>query len=389
MAFSVAFAQPKGSSTKAKAYLDKGDLANAKAEIEAYLNSEKFKKKPKDIGYSLQGQIYKAIAISDKAEDQALLEKPIEKALAAFEKVKEGSAEHKKIWDHQDVDPTTFQYRPSIIDEFRAHFFNQGASLYNDDQDYKGAMSAFETCYMIDPQDTTAALYAFSCALEDDENEAGMMKSFKKLHELNYPKPSPYLSMARLYFTKGMNLKDENKGDEAKAAFEKMLEMTNKGLEVLPSSGDLMKFQIESYIRLERTDDAINLLKKAVQDDPKDSISYFSLGALYDGKKDYAQSEKYYMKALEVSPNYYDVNLNVAAFYIERAKELKRQMEDLVGSTGEYTDEAKAKELGGQRKDKLKQALVYLEKCESLKPGNTEITDNIKTIKDLISRDDY
>ncbi len=74
MACMGAFAQDiKASENKAKAFLDKGDLANAKLYIDTYLESEKFKKKPKTSVYVTQAEIYSAIAMSDKAEDQATI----------------------------------------------------------------------------------------------------------------------------------------------------------------------------------------------------------------------------------------------------------------------------------------------------------------------------
>ena len=391
MVCAIAFAQPKGSSSKAKAHMDKGELADAKAEIEAYLASDKFKKKPKSSGYLLQGEIYKAIATSDKEEDQALMDDPIGKALEAFNKVKglakEGSADYKKIYDNQGLDPTTFQPIPGLIEQMRNHFFNQGATLYNDDEDYEGAMKAFEACYRIEPNDTTSATYAFQCA-SVAEDEKGMLKSFDKLVELKYAQPGPYTTMARVHFAKGMELSEEDKKEEAKKEYEKMLAMANKGLENIPNSIDLIKFKIEAYIRLDRADDAINLLKKAVETNPQDSISHFSLGALYEGKKDYDMAEASYKKAVEIAPNYYNANLNFAAFYIERAKEVKREVEALVGPTGQYTDPKKAEQLSAKRKDHLKNALTYLEKCNSLKPGDSEISTNIETIKALLKRND-
>ncbi|MGB0524412.1 MAG: tetratricopeptide repeat protein [Flammeovirgaceae bacterium] len=387
MAFTVTFAQFKGSPSKARAYMDKGELANAKGELDAYLNGDKFKKKPKASGYLLQAEIYKAIAISDKEEDLALLDDPVGQALAAFEKVKgmvkENSPEYKKIYDNQGIDPATFQPVPGMLEQFKNHFFQKGADLYNNDQDYTGAKKAFETCYQIFPTDTTAALYAFSCA-QQDEDEAGMKKSFAKLAELNYPKEGPYLSMARLHFSKGIELADEDKKDEAKKEYQKMLEMANMGLKAAPSSIDLVKFQIESYIRLDRTDDAINLLAETVKKNPQDSISFFSLGALYDGKGDFEKAEENYKKALEIAPNYYSANLNFAAFYIQRANDIKKGLEDLVGPTGAYTDQAKADKIEAEYRELLGKSLPYLKKCNSLQPDDTEVKDNIESIESIL-----
>lgn len=392
MASLVTFAQEfKGSPTKAKAYLTKGDLANAKGEIEAYLNGEKFKKKPKASGYLLQGEIYKAIATSDKSEDQALLEDPIGKALEAFSKVKgmvkEGSSEHTKLYNNQGFDATTFNAKPSIIEEFRLHYFNKAAKLYNDDEDFEGAMAAFEKCYRIQPEDTSSAFNAFSCAsLEDDQ--AGMERSLDKLHELNYPKDGPYITLARSYFAAGSDLTDEEKPEEAKVYYEKMLKTANRGLKAIPSSGDLVKFQIEGSIRLGKSDDAIKLLSDAVQKDPQDSISMFSLAILYEKKEDFETAEKYYLKTLEIEPNYYNANVNLASYYLDRAKAKKRMIDDLVDGTGyNYTDEDKANALIKERKAELANALKYLEKCHSLKPGNEQIEENIEIIKGQLKRD--
>ena len=388
----MVFAQaPKGSPTKAKAYMSKGDLANAKAEVEAYLDGEKFKKKPKSSGYLLQGEVYMAIAMSEKESDRALLDDPIGKTLEAFAKVKgmskENDPEYKKIYNNQGIDPNTFLPKPSLVEEFRNFYFQQGASSYNDDEDYAAAMKHFEKCYRIMPEDTTAAFYAFSCASVDDD-EKGMLRNLDKLYETKYPNDKPYTSVARMYFAKGIELEEDDKKEEAKAEYKKMLETANKGLEIVPTSGDLVKFQIESFIRLGQADEAIKLLNQSVKDNPQDSLSFFSLGALYEKQKNYDDAEKNYMAALKLAPNYYSANINVAAFYIERAKDTKRQMEDLVGPTGDYTDKAKADKLSAERKGFLTNALKYLEKCDELQPGEGEITENISTIKALLKRND-
>lgn len=390
MACAVAFAQPKGSPTKARAYLVKGDLANAKAEVEAYLTGEKFTKKPKAAGYILQAEVYSAIATSDKEADQGLLDDPVGKTMAAFNKaksmLKEGSPEYKKLFVTQGVDYNNLAAgeRPGMLDEFKNHFFTKGANLYNDDQDYDAAMKAFETCYRIKPTDTTAALYAFSCA-QQDENVEGMKKHYAKLAELKYGEPGPYLGMARHYFSKGVEVEDD-KPEDAKKEYEKMLEVANQGVAAVPGSLDLVKFQIESYIRLDRTDDAIALLTSTAEKNPQDSVSLFSLGALYDGKEEYDKAEMYYKKALEVAPNYYSANLNFAAYYIQRGNNIKKGLEDLVGPTGAYTDQAKADKIEADYKAHLKKALPYLKKCNSLQPDDKEVKDNIESIEKIVAK---
>jgi len=390
MACTVTFAQTfKGSPTKAKAYLDKGDLANAKGEIEAFLNGEKFKKKPKASGYLLQGEIYKAIAMSDKPEDKTLLDDPIKKALEAFDKVKgmtkESAPEYKKIFIEQGLDYTTGTIKPGIIDEFRNFYFDKGAKLYNEGEDFEGAMEAFESCYHILPGDTLAAYYAFSCAAAGD-NKDGMLRNLDKLYETKYPKAFPYTAVARVYYEAGNELLGDEKKEQANVEFQKMLDVATKGREIVPSSVDLMKFQIEAYIRLDKAGEAIGLLQETVKENPNDSVSYFSMGALYEKQENYEMAEKSYKKALAIAPNYYDANLNVAAYYLERAKDINRQINDLIGPTGRYTDEAKAESLEKEKTELYKTALVYLEKCESISP-DPNIGEKVTAIKAQLERE--
>ncbi|MBD0401722.1 hypothetical protein [Flammeovirga sp. EKP202] len=217
-AFSTAaMAQEKGSATKAASYLAKGEVDQAKTEIENAVGYEKFKLeskgKPvvvKEKTLEIQGDVYSFIA---RSADTPAEEIPtdIEKAMGAFDEIKarkeesgKESASYKAVWDNQGVDIATGQIKPSKVDDLWGHFFNIGAEAFNE-QDYNKAMNSFKLALLV-KGDTTTGKYGFyaSALAEDeaaDEDVAEIRKTtmmfINKLFEMDYHDPQQYFALLR------------------------------------------------------------------------------------------------------------------------------------------------------------------------------------------------
>ena len=384
LSFATVFAQEidKPSMNKAKKYLDEGDLKMAKAHIEAYLESEKFKKKPKENAYVLQGEVYMAIATSENEADQALLDNPIEATLAAFDKVKEMSggkgSDYDRVFVNDGVDETTFQIKPGLVEQFKNIFFTRAADAYNKEEDYKKAMKNFELAYKVVPTDTNAALYAYVSARQDDDAE-GTARNAKKLMSLKYEKPEPYLVMGYEAYQAGQDLKADDKKEAAMKKYEEMLDYTEQGLAAVPDSlsGDLRQRQVQAYILLERMDDAIAKLKTNLEKDPDNITTIFTIGALYDEKGEEKEAMKYYDQALAKKPEYYEVNLNYAIIYLDEAKEVFKELDALFDKSGKVTDPEKEAKLSKEYDALLKKAIPYLETARKSKPQDLPVLQQL------------
>lgn len=403
MACMGAFAQTiKASETKAKSFLDKGDLKNAKLYIETYLESEKFKKKPKTSVYITQAEIYMAIAMSEKAEDQKLLTDPTKSTLTIFDKVKEMSggegSDYEKVFDSQGIDFSTGMIKPSMKEQFRNYYFQKGADFYNESEDFGSAMKMFEKSYMVMPTDTLAMIYAFATARQEDDMDA-VYRNGDKLISVNYTKPDPYLILSFDQYEKGRNFMDDagdSKEAQAEAkkkampCYQKMMDYVTVGLKNVDDTlkSDLQQRQVTAYILLEKTDAAIAQLKKNSEMNPNDKSTLFTLGALYDEKDNDAEAIKYYGKALKVDPTYYDANLNHAVIYLDQAKVVFKEMDALLDNRGKFTDPEKAEVLGNKYDSILEKALPYLEAANKVKPDDMAVMQRMLQIYSTLDMND-
>ncbi|WP_281616281.1 hypothetical protein [Flammeovirga sp. SubArs3] len=214
---SGALAQEKGSATKAAAYLTKGEIEQAKTEIENAVGYEKYKLeskgKPvvvKEKTLEVQGDIYSAIAINPETSADEI-PADIDKAMEAYNEIKtrqeesgKASASYKAIWENQGADLATGQIKPSKVDDLWGHFFNIGAEAFNEN-DYPKAMENFELALRVKADTTTGkyGFYASAMAEEEaaDEEAAAIrettMMFIEKLFAMNYHDPQQYYSLLR------------------------------------------------------------------------------------------------------------------------------------------------------------------------------------------------
>lgn len=214
---SAAMAQEKGSATKAATYLSKGEIDQAKNEIENAVGYEKYKLeskgKPvvvKEKTLEVQGDVYSTIARGEATPAEEI-PTDIEKAMAAYEEIKaqkeesgKESATYKAVWNDQGIDIATGQIKPSKVDDLWGHFFNIGAEAFNE-QDYSKAMNNFKLALLV-KNDTTTGKYGFyASALAEDEaveEEAPEVRKttmmfINKLFEMDYHDPQQYYSLLR------------------------------------------------------------------------------------------------------------------------------------------------------------------------------------------------
>ena len=106
------------------------------------------------------------------------------------------------------------------------------------------------------------------------------------------------------------------------------LERLNNALEYDPTFGDA--YVLKSYVRLEvlpNLDDALSAAKLAVQYAPKNPDSQYTLGLIYEKRKEYREAERAMQEALVVNPNYTDVYLSLGILYADELKDKPKSVE--------------------------------------------------------------
>jgi tetratricopeptide (TPR) repeat protein len=351
----VAFGQKKNV-RKAGSALDKGELAEAKAQIDPAINDEK----TKDDGgtWLLYGRVYQAIA--DDSTNSVQAEDPYLEAMKGYDKAmeleKEGS--------------TDYAQAELMKEQVWANAVNKGAALYTD-KDYANAITYFDVAKMAKPQDTTAYIYAGISAQQAGElNDAAKNYAFL-VDSLDYKSEDFYNSLIYIY------LVEQKDNDKA-------IDYLQKAQEAFPENPDFLKREITVLITNEKYDEAREKLSKAIEAEPDNAILYYNRGYLYEQMGDGEQAVENYKKATELDPNYFDASFNLAAFYYNEAAEILQEANNM--DLKEY--EKRGKEIEDKAKDYFEKALPPLEKSRDLKPDDEKVLTTLQTVYTRLGMDE-
>ena len=168
----------------------------------------------------------------------------------------------------------------------------------------------------------------------------------------------------------GLILSQQGKVEEAIAAIAEARE-TN------PEDVELIKIHANQYIKNGQKDKAKEVMQQAVLKDPNNPILYFNLGVLSSELKDVEAAKSYYLKAVEVDPNYKDSYLNLSALILEQEGPIVEEMNSLGTSRA---DNARYDELKIKREDLYRSAVPYLEKYLAI---DEKGIDALKTLKNI------
>jgi len=354
-------AQEKGSLSKAQMYLDKKDLASAKKEIDAVLTDVKQADKGKV--WFTKGQIYQAIALSDKAEEQKLAPQAVDEAVAAYKKVEsleKPNSFYVQRLKQTTTDPNTLQVLPPIYDEFANTLINKGA-VCTEKEDYLCAIEMFESAMKINPNlDTMMNLYIMQSAYQVKENEKlpeatrknateKMIASGKKLASYGYKKEFIYQVLVSYY------LENEQ--------YEPALEIAKIGTKLYPTDKYLNQASVQIYGKTGKTQEAIASIEKVLASDPNNADMLFTLGLMYDNNGEKAKAIENYEKCLKAKPTYFEALVNLSVYYFNLGNNKIKERNNLFDAKGKPTDLAKINKLDEEVNSYFKQALPYLERA--------------------------
>ncbi|MBP6558213.1 MAG: tetratricopeptide repeat protein, partial [Flavobacterium sp.] len=133
------------------------------------------------------------------------------------------------------------------------------------------------------------------------------------------------------------------------------------------------------------------LVNQALANDPNNVDLVYNLGVISANANKIEDAEKYYKKALEINPNYFNANLNLAELKLRTDEKFVNEMNKL--GTSEK-DNKRYEVLKAEREKNFKVILPYLEKAYELEPNNEaamktllsvynalEMTDKYKALK--------
>ena len=144
------------------------------------------------------------------------------------------------------------------------------------------------------------------------------------------------------------------------------LEKTLKeGMQKFPQEKYYLLSLINAYIYSNRSEQAIQYLNAAIQNDPNNAQLYDVMGRVYENVKDYAKAEEYFTKAYNMDSENADILSNLGRVYFNQAVN-KLDHANAITDSQQYQEEsAKAKAL-------FEKAMPYFEKAHQLKPDDRE-----------------
>lgn len=351
----AAFAQKKPKINRVDNYLKDGKIAEAKEIVDAGI--EHRKTKDKDDTWFLRALTYTIIDTTAAYEDMA--ENPLQTAIEAFDKADELRGGKEPYLMGENGFPVTMtQYR----DRYFGYYFNIAAQAFQN-QDFETAVEGFEAAQVITPSDTNVYTNAAYAA-----QNAGMMdraiENYEKALDKGAKSKDIYSLLSYLYISEQQ--------DTASA-----VSIIKSGREIYPSNADLLKSQIDLYIKTGKVEEAKQGLTEAIEKEPDNVILAFTLGSLYDQNGQVEKALQYYDKALEIDPEHYESNYNKAVLLLNLAQDVIKERNNLGTSKA---DMKKSEELTPLIKQKLKEALPQWEKVREVKPDDITALETLQYI---------
>ena len=183
------------------------------------------------------------------------------------------------------------------------------AELYFREKEFGLARNQVEKVLEILPDHYQATLILGNCYMYEKDYPASE-KLFQKLIRLEPDNPSGHYRMGLLLRTQGLN-------DQALGSFEKVLALNPKLLDALINI-------VMIYVTENRYEEAVALCDKRLAADGDDNLYAAKLwdikGGIYQAKKESAEAELSYKKAIQIAPEFMGAYYSLARLYISEKK---------------------------------------------------------------------
>ena len=199
-------------------------------------------------------------------------------------------------------------------------------------------------------------LYFASKSQKNNKKSKGYLQ---ELIDLNYNDPLIYVSMSKIFL--------EEK-DTAKA-----LDYIELGRKKFYDDIDLIKEQVDLYLKLGKIDMLQKKLTIDIEYDPYNSLLYFIRGNLYEKQDMLAEAEKDYLKTVELDPSLFIVHYNLGAIYYNQGADIMNTARDIVSNTAYNKEKEKADAI-------FKQAIPFFEIAHQIKPEDVYTIQKLKLV---------
>lgn len=309
--------------------------------------------------WEVRGDIYQAFFHSEEKSIKKLVDQPLDEALKSYQKSLE--------LDEKGRFANSIKVKLTLLSN---DYTNQAVEAFNDEK-FELALKSFEQILEINdipvvkadnPNaiDTTIIYNAGLAALKaGDFDKAVEYFSEAARHGYNGAKIFPVI--AGVY---------EQKNDTLAA-----LKVLKQGFEKFPADMDVLTSMIQTYINLERREDALEYLNMAIEQDPSNATFFLAMGRLYEETGEDEKALKAYQKAIDIDPELFKAWYNIGVFYYNKGV----QQWEVAGEVPANDNEAYEQELK-KADDWWEKALPFMEKCHDLNPNDASTIESLKNL---------
>jgi tetratricopeptide (TPR) repeat protein len=301
------------------------------------------------------------------------------------------------------TEPEQGQGVKNQIQNLKVHLVNKGSSLWKK-KDYKTSSDYFESAYKLVPSDT---VYLFNAAISANnaklyDRSLAMYEELRSLGytgiEQNYFAINKETQVEELFGSKDLrdlsvkfkshiNPRDETTKSKFPGIIknialiyvqngenEKALQAMAVARAESPDDLDLVLTEANVYYKLGDVNKSEELYKLAIDKNPLNPDLYFNLGVINSDTNNYEKSKKYYLKAIELKPEYKIAHINLASVIEKQAIKYYEDMNKLGTSKA---DDLKYEEFKSKRKLLYLELLSHLLKALELAPNDYYLTRDI------------
>ncbi len=360
-AISGAFAQ-KGKVTSAQNLKDTGKLDKALEAIEEAIdpsNSKAAKSIPWPKTWEVRGEVYQAIFQSKDKKINSLSNDPLTTALNSYKKALE--------LDVKDKFSKSVKIKLTLLTN---DLTNQAVQAFQD-EDYDKALKSFEQILEIQNIDIikadnpgsvdTVILFNTGLAAYNAEDYDKAITYYSEAAKYGYNGARTYGLIANSYMQK-----TDTMGS---------LAILKEGFKKYPTDNGILNSMIQIYLDLDKTDEAMQSLKLAIEQDPENTTYYFALGTLYEKLKEEENAIKTYEKAIEIDSEFFNAYYNLGALYYNKGVQQTEIAFKVPPNENErYQAETKKADAWFEK------SLPYMEKCNELQPDEPSTLESLKNL---------
>lgn len=292
--------------------------------------------------------------VDDWEELKIIHEDPLPVALEALQKAEE-----------LDVDGKLDKKTSKTLLELKTALEIRAVESYSDgniDKSYKSFLDIIKVTEsdLYEGVDTVilynAGMLGLNVEIEDYETA---LKNLQEAEKYSYDEPNMYVMLKKANYAVGDTLAG--------------IEALKRGFERYPDNQVILIELINYYLLSGQSDEALDYISKAKEQDPNNVSFLFAEGSLYDKMGNQEKAITAYKQAIEADPTYFNAYYNLSVLYYNRAVNILDKAAR-IADIKEYNAEVEKANV------ELRNSLPYMEKAAEINPEDRSALETLKTL---------